>query len=103
MAEAAIVVIGGGLGGLFSAGLLAKSGRRVVLVERGQHLGGRARSRVEHGFVHNLGAHAFYRGGAAARLLAALGVEPRGRYVDGSGGWFLQGGEFHALPRGLRG
>jgi phytoene desaturase len=37
------VVVGGGLGGLAAAGLLARSGMRVTLLEAASHLGGKSR------------------------------------------------------------
>jgi phytoene dehydrogenase-like protein len=94
-----IIVIGGGLGGLCSAALLARSGHRVRLLEQASTPGGRARSRQERGFTHNLGAHALYQGGPAVEVLHALGVRPAGRLVGGRGGYLLQADQLHVLPR----
>lgn len=86
-----IIVIGGGLGGLCSAALLARAGHRVRVLEQAEHAGGRARSRSEHGFVHNLGAHALYCGGPASRVLELIGVRPKGRAVGGRGAYMMRG------------
>jgi len=75
------LIVGGGLGGLTTAALLARAGQRVTLLERSAHLGGRGRSAVHDGFVHNVGPHAVYRGGPAARTFAQLGVGFSGAIV----------------------
>ncbi|MFY7953934.1 MAG: phytoene desaturase family protein, partial [Armatimonadaceae bacterium] len=49
------VVIGGGIGGLAASILLAKLGRDVVLVEKNETLGGRARVFSENGFRFDMG------------------------------------------------
>ncbi|MGZ3429227.1 MAG: FAD-dependent oxidoreductase, partial [Polyangia bacterium] len=53
---------------------------------------------VRDGFHLNLGAHALYLGGAAARELAALGLPLAGGTPPS--GWALRGGELHTLPTG---
>jgi glycine/D-amino acid oxidase-like deaminating enzyme len=90
------IVVGGGLGGLAAATLLARGGRRVTLVERATGLGGRARSQVAAGATLNLGPHALYDGGRAAGVLDRLGVAAPGRAPTGSAGWY--GGRTVALP-----
>ncbi|HBP18082.1 MAG TPA: hypothetical protein DEA08_09860 [Planctomycetes bacterium] len=47
MADWDTIVIGGGLAGLAAATWLGRAGQRVLLVERGRELGGRARSQLE--------------------------------------------------------
>ena len=94
-----IIVIGAGLGGLCAAALLARDGYRVRMLEAASQPGGRARSRVQDGYVLNLGAHALYRNGPAMAVLAELGVEPRGRVVDGVGAYVLGDDRLCALPR----
>jgi phytoene dehydrogenase-like protein len=101
MEPSEIIVIGGGLGGLTAATLLARQGHAVRVLERAARPGGRARSRLERGFVHNVGAHALYRGGTAAAVLDAIGVKPAGRTVGGRGAHLLQDGELRVLPSSL--
>jgi phytoene desaturase len=50
-----IVIIGGGIGGLASAALLAREGHEIVLVERNAELGGRAGSWERDGFRFDTG------------------------------------------------
>ncbi len=50
-----IVVIGGGIGGLASASLLAKEGFKVILLEKNQDIGGRARFLKINNFVFDRG------------------------------------------------
>jgi 15-cis-phytoene desaturase len=56
-----VVIIGGGVAGLATGALLAKEGRSVVVLERGNQPGGRAYTYVEKGFTLNYGPHAMYR------------------------------------------
>jgi phytoene dehydrogenase-like protein len=90
-------VVGGGLGGLAAAALLARSGLRTVVLERASRLGGRAATDPSGGFFFNHGAHALYRGGAAARVLSDLGVHWTGSSPPRSG-LAVRGNEIHALP-----
>lgn len=96
-----VAVVGGGLAGLAAAAYLARDGHRVTVYERAEAPGGRARTRKRDGVLHNLGPHAFYRGGAAEEVLADLGVTFRGRSPNGMG-VALRGGRSAALPRDAR-
>ena len=71
-----VVVVGGGLAGLAAATIVARAGRSVVLLDR-HPLGGRARGEVRDGYHFDRGPRALYRGGAAERVLDALGVTDR--------------------------
>ncbi|HEY8040589.1 MAG TPA: FAD-dependent oxidoreductase [Polyangiaceae bacterium] len=92
-----VAVVGGGLGGLASAALLARRGLDVVVLERASEPGGRAATHVHDGYRFNLGAHALYLGGAAARVLGGLGVAWSGK-APPSAGVAVLGGRTHALP-----
>ncbi len=92
-----VAVVGGGLGGLATATLLARRGLEVEVLERATALGGRAATHEHQGFSFNEGAHALYRGGAAARVLGRIGVRWSGRRPPG-GGLALLGGRCHPLP-----
>ncbi|MFP2905085.1 phytoene desaturase family protein [Pyxidicoccus sp. 3LFB2] len=95
-----VAVVGGGLGGLTAAALLARGGCEVTLYERAKHFGGRAQTSEVEGFRFNLGPHALYRGGAAMRVLGGLGVKPQGGIPGATGTYALRAGRLHTLPRG---
>ncbi|MBZ4421554.1 NAD(P)/FAD-dependent oxidoreductase [Myxococcus sp. RHSTA-1-4] len=95
-----VAVVGGGLGGLAAAVLLARGGCAVTVYERAKHFGGRAWTTEVEGFRFNLGPHALYRGGAALRVLTRLGVKPTGGIPGQTGTFALRGGRLHTLPRG---
>jgi phytoene dehydrogenase-like protein len=92
-----VAVVGGGLGGLVAAALLGRAGLEVVVLERAATLGGRAGTFERGGFFFNQGAHAFYAGGAAARVLGRLGIRPAGARPPG-GGVMVRGGQLHRMP-----
>ncbi len=74
-----VIVVGGGLAGLAAAATAARAGAPVTVLEAGAELGGRARTTVTaDGHRLNLGPHALYGGGAAERVLRALGAWPTG-------------------------
>lgn len=96
-----VAVVGGGLAGLAAAAYLARDGHRVTVFERAEAPGGRARTREREGVLHNLGPHAFYRGGVAEEVLADLGVTFTGSSPNGMG-VVLRDGRTAALPRDAR-
>jgi phytoene dehydrogenase-like protein len=77
--RADLVVVGGGLAGLTAAAKAAKAGKSVILLEQAKTVGGRAATLVRDGVHFNLGAHALYKAGHAARVLGELGVEFTGK------------------------
>ncbi|MEH3034782.1 MAG: FAD-dependent oxidoreductase [Aeromicrobium erythreum] len=94
-----VVVVGAGAGGLFTAARLAKEGRRVLVVERLDKVGGRASTTEIDGFKVNDGAIVIEVGGLTEQTFAELGIpweirEPsppilyriKGKDVDVTGG-----------------
>lgn len=102
------VVIGAGAGGMSAAARLTAAGKKVLLVERLDRLGGRASSEVIDGHIVNIGAIAIERGGIFEETFDMLGVpldirEPNPAtvfYIDGKvinvakGGWGVLLGTF---------
>jgi phytoene desaturase len=50
-----LIIIGGGIGGLATANLFAKSGHKVTLIEKNKNLGGKANVFTKDGFVFDMG------------------------------------------------
>jgi phytoene desaturase len=102
------VVIGAGAGGLSAAARLVAAGKKVLVAERLDRLGGRASSELIDGFTVNVGAIAIERGGVFEETFDLLGVpldvrEPNPAtvfYIDGrvinvaKGGWGMLLGTF---------
>lgn len=102
------VVIGAGAGGLSAAARLVAAGKKVLVAERLDRLGGRASSERIDGHVVNIGAIAIERGGVFEETFAQLGVELDIRepnpatvfFIDGKvinvakGGWGMLLGTF---------
>lgn len=65
---APVVVVGGGLAGLTAAVSLARDGVPVQLYERSHNLGARAQTKNVNGFMLNIGPHALYKKGPAAKF-----------------------------------
>jgi phytoene dehydrogenase-like protein len=96
--EPNVVVVGAGLGGLACAASLSRRGAHVTLVERRSHVGGRATSSEDDGFVFDLGPHALYRGGSAEGLLRELGIRWSGRAPRAEGSLAIEGERLLPLP-----
>jgi phytoene dehydrogenase-like protein len=74
-----IAIIGGGLAGLTTAALLARSGKSVTLFEQSSsEIGGRARTSIHDGFYFNQGPHALFVADVGAKLLQELGIQYTG-------------------------
>jgi len=104
--EQPIVVVGGGLGGLAAAIHLASSGRRVVVVEKNERVGGKLNLLAEQGYTFDTGPSLLTMPWVLRDLFAAAGrrmedmltlvpVEPtcRYRWPDGT-----QFDAFQSLP-----
>ena len=102
------VILGAGAGGLCSAARLVAAGKKVLVLESRDRVGGRASSEQIDGFTVNIGAIAIERGGVFEETFDLLGVpldirEPNPATVfriDGKtinvakGGWGLLLGSF---------
>lgn len=74
-----VIVIGGGLAGLTTAALLARSGKSVTLFEQSSsEIGGRARTLIHDGYYFNQGPHALFVADVGAKLLQELGASYTG-------------------------
>ena len=69
------VVIGAGAGGLCAAARLVAAGKKVLVVEAKDRVGGRASSENIDGFTVNIGAIAIERGGVFEETFGLLGVD----------------------------
>jgi phytoene dehydrogenase-like protein len=94
------IIVGGGLAGLAAATFVARSGQRVLLLERSHALGGRAQTTFRDGFSLNLGPHALYRGGAGIEVLRELGINPAGGVPSTSGAFAIRDGVRKTFPAG---
>lgn len=75
-----IVIIGAGMGGLFSGALLARNGYRVMLLERSCRYGGGLQNFSRHGEQFETGMHVvagFEKGGTLNRICSYLGIMDR--------------------------
>ena len=72
--ECDVLVVGAGMGGVCAAARLAHGGQRVLLVERGEAVGGRASSFPKDGYTINTGAVAIEHSGAMEDTFRDLGI-----------------------------
>jgi phytoene dehydrogenase-like protein len=93
-----IIIVGGGLAGLTAATILARSGKKVVLIEKASAVGGRARTQNQQGFLFNLGPHALYKHGIAASIYQELSISFSGREPKLDGGFIYSEDRLQAMP-----
>jgi hypothetical protein len=101
MEDAEVHVIGGGLGGLAAAALVARSGCSVVVHERRGRLGGMATTDQRNGYRFNQGPHALYLGGEARGVLRELGIPTPGITPPARGPRMVLDGNLHLAPGGV--
>ena len=76
MAKYDVVVIGAGAAGLTTAALLAKNGKKVLVMDRDKHLGGRGMAVPFEGYRLSLGGHLLEDGGSGiTKIISYLGSE----------------------------
>lgn len=93
-----VLVIGGGLAGLFTALHLRRAGLTVTLLEATSALGGRASTDNHHGFLLNRGAHALYKRGEAAHTLHTMGIALDGVLPPSQGLTYAWEDQLYPLP-----
>ena len=96
-----VIVVGAGGAGLTAGAVAARAGARVLVLD-GHEPGGRAAVTEVTGsggerVLFNSGPRALYRGGAGHRVLAGLGISPRGEPAPTNGS-AMAGGTLHSLP-----
>ncbi len=78
-----VIIAGAGVGGLGIAGLLAKAGKKVLLLEKKKIVGGRAATiRDKDGVVRSIGQHAMLENIKYDKLLNMLGVKANKEYFS---------------------
>ena len=70
-----VIVAGGGIAGLTAAAYLSRAGRRVLLCEKEERLGGLVGSFVHHGYVFDAGIRAMENSGVLFPMLRQLGLD----------------------------
>ncbi|QKS45870.1 NAD(P)/FAD-dependent oxidoreductase [Paenibacillus cellulosilyticus] len=61
-----VAIVGGGIAGLTAAVYAAQAGKRTIVIEKQERMGGRAITNHKQGHYFNLGAHALFQGDALA-------------------------------------
>ena len=98
-----IHIIGGGVGGLSTAALLAHSGHTVNILEKSSKLGGRTASMVYRDHILDNGFHImpFYKKSAIFSILKKVGIEDRLNLAKVDDIAFHSDTGFHKYPKGM--
>lgn len=89
------VVLGSGVGGSCAAALLAKEGRKVLLVEKRAYLGGRFSTTNHDGYLCATGGLAVQVGGPIEQVCAEVGIDSGVRPARRAAWWI--DGQFHEI------
>ncbi len=78
------IIVGGGISGLGTAGLLSKAGKKVILIEKKRAVGGRAATYRKDGVVRSIGQHTPMFGGRLEELFTRLEIPdlPKEPFTD---------------------
>jgi protoporphyrinogen oxidase len=79
-----VAIIGGGLAGLTAANFLVREGKKIVVLEKSNRVGGRAMTNNKNEVLMNLGAHALSIDGKAMKTLTELGISIPGENASKS-------------------
>ena len=94
-----VAIIGGGLAGLTTAALLARSGKSVALYERSsKEIGGRARTTEVDGFYFNQGPHALFLTDVGDSILKEIGITFTGGIAGAGNSYLISGGRKREVP-----
>jgi phytoene dehydrogenase-like protein len=97
-----VIVVGAGFGGAACAGLLAKRGLKVLLLEKNAKAGGKAMAFSKRGFVYTpwVVITAPVQGNAFEKVLKELGMEDRAELVtpDPTGGAIFKNSQGRYVP-----
>jgi phytoene dehydrogenase-like protein len=78
-----VIVVGAGVAGLGAAGILARAGKKVLVLEKNSTVGGRAATFTKDGWVRSIGQHAALKDQRFDTLLQKLEVDcPREYFGD---------------------
>jgi len=99
------IVVGGGISGSTLAHNLNRSGKKIVLTEARDYLGGNVKShKTDDGFIWEEGPNSFATQPSIVRIAYELGIADKLVFADESlPPWVNHGGKLHPLPKGQGG
>src|SRR5690606_31383454 len=95
-----VAIVGGGIAGLTAAVYAGRAGKKTIIIEKLDNIGGRAMTIQKDGAYFNLGGHAIYFGDAY-ETFQELGINLHGNKpsLDGYGIWK---GKLMTMPLGVK-